>query len=110
MSGQFACRRGLGYAALRARNLIERAAAHALCLPLRSAPRNPARSFHCESLEPRNLFSGSISGTLWQDTNASQTRDAGEPTLANWGVYLDANRNRIRDAAEAFTTTSAAGT
>jgi hypothetical protein len=62
-----------------------------------------------EPLEPRTLLSGGISGTLYQDLNGDGHFTPGEPPLAGWTVYLDANRSGARDPSEAFTTTDASG-
>jgi len=67
------------------------------------------RAFACEILEPRTLLSGSISGQVWNDLNANGLLDSGEPGLAGRVVYLDQNRNRVRDAGEASATTDANG-
>lgn len=53
---------------------------------------------------------GSISGTVWRDANASGARDSGEPGLANWQVYLDADDDGVFDAGERNTFSDALGT
>src|SRR4051794_34979682 len=62
-----------------------------------------------ESLEPRRLVSGSISGTVTNDLNGNGLAESAEPPLAGWTVYLDANRNRVRDVGESTTTTDSDG-
>lgn len=69
--------------------------------------RRPMRS-GLESLEPRRLFS-TLSGTLFADPDADGLRDAGEPALSGWTVFLDANNNGLLDPAEATAITDAAG-
>jgi len=51
----------------------------------------------------------SISGTKFNDLDGDGSRDAGEPGLAGWTMYLDANKNGTLDAGEATTTTDANG-
>jgi hypothetical protein len=51
----------------------------------------------------------SISGTLYNDSNGSGSRDAGEAGLGNWIVFLDANANGTLDPTEANATTGANG-
>jgi len=83
--------------------------------PLLNAPdvRRAAVAFAvphaCEMLEPRMLLSGSISGQVWNDLNGNGAHDGGEPGLSGWVVYLDQNRNRVRDADETWTTTDGTG-
>src|SRR5207248_584558 len=43
---------------------------------------------------------GSISGTLFNDLNGNGTRDALEPVLSGWKVFLDTNKNGVADANE----------
>lgn len=52
---------------------------------------------------------GSLRGRVWDDRNGDGRQDAGEPPLANWGVYLDLNRNDRFDAGEPLRITDAAG-
>lgn len=61
-----------------------------------------------ESLETRRLLA-SIAGAVWNDVNSSKTYDNGEPLLAGWTVYLDANKNRQFDADEVSTVSDAKG-
>ncbi|MFV2066188.1 MAG: beta-propeller fold lactonase family protein, partial [Pirellulales bacterium] len=49
---------------------------------------------------------GSLEGIKWNDGNGNGVRDAGEPGLANWKIYLDANRNGQLDAGETSTLTA----
>jgi len=41
---------------------------------------------------------GSIAGTLWNDVDGNRARTAGEPALAGWTVYIDADDNGRYDA------------
>lgn len=43
---------------------------------------------------------GSIAGTIWEDLDGDSLRDAGEPNLVGWTVYLDLNDNGSLDANE----------
>jgi len=52
---------------------------------------------------------GSISGSIFNDSNTSRTRDAGEVGLRGWKVYLDQNTNGRFDAGEVFVTSDAQG-
>jgi len=66
------------------------------------------RTARLELLEPRALLSG-IAGAKFNDLNANGLRDAGDPGLPGWTIYLDQNRNGQREAAEAFQTTGPDG-
>ncbi len=61
-------------------------------------------------MAPTGGGTAQIHGTVYNDLDADGTRDAGEPGLANWSVFLDDNNNGTRDAGEAVTFTSATGT
>ncbi len=52
-----------------------------------------------EPLEP-----GGISGTLYEDLNADGERQADEPALGGWAVFVDENGNGTRDEGEQATT------
>jgi len=63
-----------------------------------------------ETLELRRLLSaGSISGIVFNDVNGNWSHDSGEPLLAGWTVYIDANKNGKLDSGEVSTTTNAQG-
>ena len=62
------------------------------------------------SINDDDVPPGTISGSIWRDTDADGTWDAGETGLANWQVYLDANVNGQWDNGETRTTTNASGT
>lgn len=53
--------------------------------------------------------SAEIHGRKWNDINANAIQDFGEPGLANWTIYVDANNNGSLDSGEIFTTTDANG-
>ena len=56
-----------------------------------------------------NFAGGNIEGTVWNDVNQDQTRDATEPGLEGWTVFLDINTNGSLDATEPSTVTDAEG-
>jgi serine-aspartate repeat-containing protein C/D/E len=55
------------------------------------------------------FFVGSISGLKFNDLNANSIRDATDPALANWQIYLDLNGNNRLDPGEPNTITNAQG-
>lgn len=55
-----------------------------------------------------NLPTG-ISGTVWEDLDGDGVRDAGEPGLSNWMVYLDTNNDGDRDVGESLTWSNSQG-
>ena len=50
-----------------------------------------------------------LSGSVFHDLNGNGLQAAGEPNLAGWTVFLDANKNGHLDAGERSTITSASG-
>lgn len=52
---------------------------------------------------------GEISGIKWNDLNGNGVREAGEPGLAGWMIYLDTNNNGGLDAGEPTQLTGAEG-
>ena len=52
---------------------------------------------------------GGISGSKFNDLDNDGVRDAGEPALSGWTVYLDQNRNGQRDPNEPFDVTDGSG-
>jgi protocatechuate 3,4-dioxygenase beta subunit len=56
-----------------------------------------------------NSRAASISGVKFHDLDADGVRDAGEPTLQGWVIYIDLNGNGVRDGQEPFTTTDLNG-
>lgn len=59
------------------------------------------------NLQPRM---GSISGSIFSDTNINGIADAGEAGLSNWEVFLDVNNDGIRNIDEPTTLTGVDGT
>jgi hypothetical protein len=51
----------------------------------------------------------SISGVLFHDLHATGNQDDGDPGLAGWTVFLDANNNGVLDPGERFAVTGADG-
>jgi len=47
-----------------------------------------------------NVELGSISGSKFSDLNANTVRDAGEPWLAGWTIFIDANADGFLDPEE----------
>ncbi len=56
-----------------------------------------------------NYQGGRIEGDAWDDLNGNGVRDAGEPTLAGWTVYLDTDHDGTPDAGERTQVTDASG-
>lgn len=78
----------------------------------RRAAQARRRLLHVEfdRLEDRTApATGSIQGTLWDDTNANQIRDAGEAVLAGRTLYLDLDRDGRLDAIEPTALTAGDG-
>ncbi len=55
------------------------------------------------------FFVGSISGFKFNDLNANTVRDATDPPLANWPIYIDLNANGSLDPGEPNTITNLQG-
>jgi len=55
------------------------------------------------------FFVGSISGFKFNDLNANSVRDATDPPLANWQIYIDLNGNGRVDPGEPNTITNPQG-
>jgi len=55
------------------------------------------------------FFVGSISGFKFNDLNANSVRDATDPPLANWPIYIDLNGNGSVDPGEPNTITNLEG-
>ena len=55
------------------------------------------------------FFVGSISGLKYNDLNANSIRDATDPPLADWQIYIDLNGNGRLDASEPNTVTNREG-
>ena len=56
-----------------------------------------------------NFQAARISGDKWDDVNSDGVRDAGEPTLPGWTIYLDSDNDGTLDAGEPSQVTSASG-
>jgi hypothetical protein len=50
-----------------------------------------------------------LTGSKYEDLNGNNRRDAGEPGLAGWKIFIDKNGNNILDAGEPFAVTNATG-
>lgn len=55
------------------------------------------------------FFVGSISGLKYNDLNANSVRDATDPPLTNWPIYIDLNGNGSFDPGEPNTITNPQG-
>jgi hypothetical protein len=74
-----------------------------------SAPRkNLNRRPHLEPLEDRTVPS-TIQGVVFEDLDGDGVRQAGEPGLQGWTLFLDANLNSVLDAGETSTLTDENG-
>ncbi|TMK63667.1 MAG: hypothetical protein E6G53_10295 [Actinobacteria bacterium] len=65
-----------------------------------------------DSADGRNFGSvpeSSVSGVKFEDLNANGVRDAGEPALAGWTVYVDYDNDGARGPGEPFAVTDANG-
>lgn len=56
------------------------------------------------------IQTGTITGTIFNDTNGNGVQDATEIGLQGWGVYLDNNNNGIFDAGDVRALSDATGT
>ncbi len=56
-----------------------------------------------------NFAGGTIEGIVWNDVNQNKTREASDPGLAGWTVFLDINTNGSLDATEPSTVTDSDG-
>ncbi len=52
---------------------------------------------------------GTIAGSLWQDTNRDGIRQANEPPIVGRDVFLDVNQNGVFDSPDLLTTSDAEG-
>ncbi|MBO9998319.1 MAG: tandem-95 repeat protein [Cyanobacteria bacterium SID2] len=58
---------------------------------------------------PSPVVNGEIRGSKWNDLNGNGLRDAGEPGLPNWTIFLDSNLDGVLDSGETSTVTDANG-
>jgi GH25 family lysozyme M1 (1,4-beta-N-acetylmuramidase)/uncharacterized protein (DUF2141 family) len=76
---------------------------------------NGARTATVTAGGTTNLFAfgsaryGSISGSVFRDSNGNGVRDANESGLSGWTVFLDADNDGRLDAGEVSTSSNAAG-
>lgn len=56
-----------------------------------------------------NFTPPSLKGTVFDDTNGNSFKNAGEPGLPGWTVFLDTNNNGMLDPTETRTLTDSAG-
>ena len=61
------------------------------------------------SLNFGNVAGASIAGAKFGDTDGDGARDAGEPGLPGWTIFLDTNGNGVLDGGEQSTQTAADG-
>lgn len=52
---------------------------------------------------------GQIMGTVFEDSNSNGQVETGEPALAGWQIYIDANNNNILDPGEQVVATDSLG-
>ena len=52
---------------------------------------------------------GQIGGTIFEDSNSNGRVESGEPALAGWQVYIDANNNDLLDPGEQVVTADSFG-
>jgi subtilisin-like proprotein convertase family protein len=62
-----------------------------------------------EPCEPRFLLASTLRGFVWNDLDGDGVKETGEPALAGWTVYLDANHNNHLDTSERTTTSGTDG-
>ncbi|MGH7214748.1 MAG: hypothetical protein ACREIT_08290, partial [Tepidisphaeraceae bacterium] len=58
---------------------------------------------------PPPVFGGSVSGTVFDDTNGNGALDSGEAGVAGVSVFFDSNSNGLLDSGEQGTSTDGAG-
>jgi hypothetical protein len=72
-------------------------------------PINPASGTNITDLNFGNFQLGKIGGIKFNDRNKDGKQDAGEPVLAGWTIYLDANNNGLQEPTETSAVTDVAG-
>lgn len=78
-------------------------------LPLGGAGLGNGSSLSTSGYTLENTAESSISGQAYADLNNNGLRDASEPALSNWTVFLDNNGNRQFDVGEQSSVTGADG-
>jgi uncharacterized protein (DUF2141 family) len=73
----------------------------------RSSDRAVVRAI--EPLESRVLLTGNVFVTVLHDANANGVKDAEEPALQGWTVFIDDNANGVFDEGELFAVTNIDG-
>lgn len=63
----------------------------------------------CQRTITIQVVPGQIGGTTWNDVNGSATRNASEPALQGWKIYIDQNQNGQWDGGEPFQLSGADG-
>lgn len=58
---------------------------------------------------PALATDGLVKGKKWNDLNANGVKDAGEPVVKDWWIYLDTNRDGDHDSGEPAAKTDAYG-
>jgi hypothetical protein len=58
---------------------------------------------------PALATDGSVKGTKWHDLDADGVKEAGEPVLKDWWIYLDKDRDGNHDSGEPAVRTDASG-
>ena len=100
---------GTGNGSLQLRLVDNDSIVDAVGLPLGGAGAGNGDLTSTVGYSLENTGASSISGVLFQDLNNNGIREATEPPLSNWSVYLDNDRNRQITAGEPTTTTAADG-
>ena len=75
----------------------------------RSKRENTLDSLYVDEMWILSDLPGEIHGSKWHDLNADGIRDASEPGLAGWTIFLDDDSDGILDAGEASTLTDING-
>ena len=58
---------------------------------------------------PALATDGYVKGKKWHDVNANGVKDAGEPVVKDWWIYVDVDRDGVYDAGEPQAKTDASG-
>lgn len=73
------------------------------------ATRSRRRAFRMEVLENRQVMTGDIAGTIFNDANANGINESTENGLPGWTVFVDNNGNSTQDTGEPFAVTDDKG-